>query len=75
MSVNSEKTGGISEVPLTEALNEYPEDLKDENNFEVFKKSEDAVDFRTVGWIRAAIIFIKGTPLLFRSADLNLTAI
>jgi hypothetical protein len=27
---------------------------------EVFKKTKDGVDFRTVGWPRAAIIFLKG---------------
>lgn len=30
------------------------------DEFEVFKKTEDGVDFRTVGWPRAAIIFLKG---------------
>ena len=32
-----------------------------DNDFEVFKKTEDGVDFRTVSWLRAAIIFLKGT--------------
>lgn len=27
---------------------------------EVFKKTKNGVDFRTVGWPRAAIIFLKG---------------
>lgn len=27
--------------------------------FEVFKKGEGAVDFRTVGWIQASVIFLK----------------
>ncbi len=27
---------------------------------EVFKKTHDGVDFRTVGWPRASIIFLKG---------------
>lgn len=27
--------------------------------FEVFKKEEGAVDFRTVGWIPASVIFLK----------------
>lgn len=31
------------------------------DEFEVFKKTEDGVDFRTVSWPRAAIIFLKGT--------------
>jgi hypothetical protein len=32
-----------------------------EDNFEVFKKGEGNVDFRTVGWIQASVIFLKGT--------------
>lgn len=27
--------------------------------FEVFKKGDGAVDFRTVGWIQASVIFLK----------------
>jgi len=34
------------------------EDPLEEN--EVFKKTHDGVDFRTVGWKRAAVIFLKG---------------
>jgi hypothetical protein len=30
-----------------------------ENAFEVFKITNEGVDFRTVGWIRASIIFLK----------------
>jgi hypothetical protein len=29
--------------------------------FEVFKKEDGAVDFRTVDWIPASVIFLKGT--------------
>ncbi len=60
MSSDGEKKAGIQEAPIPDILAEYPEDLKDENQFEVFKKSEDAVDFRTVGWIRASVSFVKG---------------
>ena len=28
-------------------------------DFEVFKKTTDGVDFRTVGWVRASVIFLK----------------
>lgn len=35
------------------------EDPLEEN--EVFKKTHDGVDFRTVGWPRASVIFLKGT--------------
>jgi hypothetical protein len=34
------------------------EDPLEEN--EVFKKTHDGVDFRTVGWPRACVIFLKG---------------
>lgn len=27
--------------------------------FEIFKREEGAVDFRTVGWIHASVIFLK----------------
>ncbi|KAH6684582.1 transmembrane amino acid transporter protein-domain-containing protein [Halenospora varia] len=30
-----------------------------DDEFEVFKKTKDGVDFRTVGWFRASIIFLK----------------
>jgi hypothetical protein len=33
---------------------------KNEDEFEVFKKNVDGVDFRLVGWIRASVIFLKG---------------
>ncbi|OBW66861.1 MAG: Uncharacterized protein AUREO_030660 [Aureobasidium pullulans] len=35
------------------------DDLQDDDQFEVFKKGEGNVDFRTVGWIKAAVIFLK----------------
>jgi hypothetical protein len=34
------------------------EDPLEEN--EVFKKTHEGVDFRTVGWPRASVIFLKG---------------
>lgn len=30
-----------------------------DDEFEVFKKNADGVDFRTVGWPRASVIFLK----------------
>jgi hypothetical protein len=33
------------------------EDPLEEN--EVFKKTHEGVDFRTVGWVRASVIFLK----------------
>ena len=37
-------------------------DLKagDRDEFETFKKVEGQVDFRTIGWLRASVIFVKG---------------
>lgn len=32
---------------------------EDLNEFEVFKKTTDGVDFRTVNWPRASVIFLK----------------
>lgn len=32
---------------------------KDENEHEVFQRGEGQVDFRTVGWVKAAVIFTK----------------
>jgi len=32
----------------------------DDDQFEVFKKNTDGVDFRLVGWPRASVIFLKG---------------
>lgn len=32
-----------------------------EEAFEVFKRGDGAVDFRTVGWIHASVIFLKRT--------------
>lgn len=38
-------------------------DKFDENEFEVFKRGEDVVDFRNVEWYKASVIFLKGaTP-------------
>lgn len=53
--------GSSSPAPSIEAG--YMQDLKDNNDREVFKKTEDGVDFRTVSWIRASVIFLKGLPL------------
>lgn len=34
-----------------------------DDDFEVFKKHIDGVDFRTVSWPTASVIFLKGTSL------------
>jgi hypothetical protein len=46
----------------------------DENEHEVFKRGEGQVDFRTVGWVKAAVIFTKSqfsSPL--QTFDVNST--
>ncbi|CRK25620.1 hypothetical protein BN1723_013632 [Verticillium longisporum] len=44
------RTSGSIEVTKADNTNE---------SFEVFKKGEGTVDFRTVGWIHASVIFLK----------------
>lgn len=34
-----------------------------EDRYEVFKRGEGQVDFRTVSWIRAGVIFLKSKGL------------
>jgi hypothetical protein len=75
MSYNDEKKNGIQEAPLPDIVAKCPEDIKDENQFEIFKKGEDAVDFRKVGWIRASIIFVKGITPILRSAGILLMVV
>ncbi|RDW63845.1 hypothetical protein BP5796_10347 [Coleophoma crateriformis] len=57
--VGDEKEGPVVDSPaLVEAG--YTEELTGKtDDFEVFKKTKDGVDFRTVGWPRASIIFLK----------------
>jgi hypothetical protein len=38
-------------------------DPKAEDDFEIFKKTTDGVQFRLVGWPKASVIFLKGTRL------------
>ena len=45
--------------------------IAEENDFEVFQKTNDGVDFRTVGWLRASIIFLK---ILFATGVLSIPA-
>ena len=41
-------------------------DPKDDE-FEVFKKTTDGVQFRLVGWPKASVIFLKGMSTPFRT--------
>lgn len=42
----------------------------DDSNFEVFRRGEGTVDFRTVGWIHASVIFLKCTKTIFHSLSI-----
>ncbi|KAF7164370.1 hypothetical protein CNMCM5623_008958 [Aspergillus felis] len=43
-----------------------------EDNFEIFKKGEGQVDFRTVGWLQAAVIFLK---VIFATGILSIPSV
>jgi hypothetical protein len=49
--------------------------LGDVEDHEVFKKTSDGVDFRTVSWPRATIIFLKGKSICPSILILLLTVI
>lgn len=57
----SEKSDAITPAPIRSSGSidagklENPEDA-----YEVFKRGDGAVDFRTVGWVHASVIFLKG---------------
>ena len=60
MSSPSEKTESITPAPLRSSGSVDDGKLeRADDAFEVFKKGE-GVDFRTVGWIHASVIFLKG---------------
>lgn len=46
-------------------------DPKAEDDFEIFKKTTDGVQFRLVGWPKASVIFLKGTHFVKLIAMLN----
>ncbi|KKY29087.1 putative neutral amino acid [Phaeomoniella chlamydospora] len=58
VSKDSEK-GADVDVARGEISPATAASIEEENEFEVFKKTKDGVDFRTVGWPRAAVIFLK----------------
>jgi len=56
----SEKTSDLIEpAARSSASIEAGKDVAQDDMFEVFKKAEGQVDFRTVGWIHASVIFLK----------------
>ncbi|KAK8105552.1 uncharacterized protein PG998_003972 [Apiospora kogelbergensis] len=52
-------TRAVVEGPDHQALKLTPASDTELERHEVFKKNVDGVDFRTVGWPRAAMIFLK----------------
>lgn len=58
---NSEKADAITPVPARSSGSIDAGKLENaEDAFEVFKRGEGTVDFRTVGWVHASVIFLKG---------------
>ena len=60
----SEKTGGDAIAPAPGRGSGSIEAVKMEtadDAFEVFRKQEGQVDFRTVSWVHASVIFLKRT--------------
>jgi hypothetical protein len=64
MSVLDEKRLAPDSSENTSVEQGYTSEVVDPlEEFEVFKKTTDGVNFRTVGWVRASIIFLKGGVL------------
>ncbi|KAF6809326.1 N amino acid transport system protein 9 [Colletotrichum sojae] len=56
----SEKTDAITPAPARSSGSIDAGKLENSDDaFEVFKRGEGAVDFRTVGWVHASVIFLK----------------
>ncbi|KAK7540488.1 transmembrane amino acid transporter protein-domain-containing protein [Phyllosticta citribraziliensis] len=52
----SRANGSVEDTKVYVYDGDKPQDAED---FEVFKKTADGVDFRTVGWVKATVIFLK----------------
>ena len=56
----TEKVESVDPAPLRNSLSVDTGKVEQhEDGFEVFKRGEGAVDFRTVGWVHASVIFLK----------------
>lgn len=56
----SEMTKDITPIPRSSgSIDAGKIEVTDNDDFEVFKRREGTVDFRTVGWIHASVIFLK----------------
>lgn len=59
----ADKGESITPAPLSSSVSVDDGKLeKGDDAFEIFKKGDGNVDFRTVGWIHASVIFLKGEP-------------
>ena len=63
---------------MPDEIKEAPEEPIDtqeaevEDKYEVFKRGDGQVDFRTVSWVRASVIFLKSqSPVLMPAAILT----
>lgn len=54
-----EKAGDDVILPAPRSSGSFEGKVEESDAFEVFKKEEGAVDFRTVGWVPASVIFLK----------------
>lgn len=66
----AEKDGGI-QTDLAHTDSNQPTKPLPEDAYEVFKKTDSGVDFRTVTWQRASIVFLK---ILFATGVLSIPA-
>jgi hypothetical protein len=61
----NEKHEAIEPTPLRSSLSvDNGKVEQGDDAFEVFKRGDGNVDFRTVGWVHASVIFLKGKTLL-----------
>lgn len=59
MTGNKISSDDVRPIPSEDNIGEVEKTQLAENEFEVFKKGEGVVDFRTVTWYHAAMIFLK----------------
>lgn len=58
-SLDEKRTTNAESIDINIGTIDIIHDDKNYLDQEVFKKTEDGIDFRTVGWPRASIIFLK----------------
>lgn len=59
MGIPEKHTDDITPAPRSSGSIDAGKLENADDAFEVFKKGEGAVNFRTVGWIQASVIFLK----------------